>query len=170
VRASLQPASLGSNPSSTGTGAAVARAFASKGFAVALLARTASKLETLEAEITRSGGTAASFPTDLTQSHSLKETFNSIHAKFPGSHLKVAVFNVNSQLWLVKPFLETQEEDFNKVVHGQIGAAFGFAQLVLKEMQKEGGTLIFTGATAATRGSAKFAALASASFAVRALR
>jgi NAD(P)-dependent dehydrogenase (short-subunit alcohol dehydrogenase family) len=169
VSGSLQNASLGSNPSSTGTGAAVARAFASKGFAVALLARTASKLAILEAEITQSGGTAASFPTDLTQPHSLKETFNSIHARFPGSHLKVAVFNLNSE-WVVKPFLELQAEEFNQLVHGHLGSAFGFAQLALKEMKKEGGTLIFTGAPSATRGTAGFAAISSACFAARALR
>ena len=126
-------------------------------------------MATLESEITQAGGTAASFPTDLTQPQSLKEAFTSIHTKFPNSQLKVAVFNLNTK-WTVKPFLELQEEEFNGIVQGQIGSAFGFAQLALRDMQKEGGTLIFTGATAATRGSAKFAALASASFAVRALR
>ncbi|KIM29496.1 hypothetical protein M408DRAFT_328748 [Serendipita vermifera MAFF 305830] len=151
-----------------GTGAAIARAFASKGFAVALLARTASNLATLESEISQSGGTAASFPTDLTQPRALQETFKSIQAKFPESQLKVAVFNLNTR-WTVKPFLELQEEEFNGVVQGQIGSAFRFSQLALKDLKKEGGTLIFTGATAATRGSAKFAALATASFAVRAL-
>jgi NADP-dependent 3-hydroxy acid dehydrogenase YdfG len=154
---------------STGTGASVARAFASKGFAIALLARTAGNLATLESEITQAGGTAASFPTDLTEPNALKETFSSIHAKFPGSVVKVAVFNLNSQR-AVKPFLELQEDEYNNVVHSQTSAAFSFSQLVLKDMLKEGGTLIFTGATAATRGSAKFAAFASASFAVRALR
>lgn len=154
---------------SIGTGAAIARTFASKGFAVALLARTASKLTSLEAEINQSGGTAASFPVDLTQTHALKDTFGLIHAKFPESTLKVAIFNLTTQ-WMVKPFLELQEEDFSRVVYGHIGSAFGFAQLALRDMQKEGGTLIFTGATAATRGSAKFAVLASATTAVRALR
>ena len=65
------------------------------------------------------------------------------------------------------------------VVDAQIRGAFGFAKQAVEEMMKsnaegEGmgqkGTLIFTGATAAMRGSAKFAALASASFAVRAFR
>lgn len=136
---------------------------------MALLARTASNLATLESEITQAGGTAASFPTDLTKPNALKEVFTSIRTRFPESQLKVAVFNLNTK-WTVKPFLELQEEEFNSVVHGQISSAFSFSQLALKEMQKGGGTLIFTGATAATRGSAKFAALASASFAVRALR
>lgn len=41
--------------------------------------------------------------------------------------------------------------------------AFIFAQAVLREMDKHGkGTLIFTGATASMKGSAKFAAFAPA--------
>lgn len=82
----------------------------------------------------------------------------------------MAIFNLNTQ-WTVKPFLELSSDEFKGVVHSQIDAAFDFSQLAVKELEKaNGGTLIFTGATAAMRGSAKFAALASASFAVRAIR
>lgn len=65
-----------------GTGAAVARAFAGKGYAVALLARTPSKLAELESQITSEGGTAASFPADLTQRGSLTSAFKSISERF----------------------------------------------------------------------------------------
>ena len=65
-----------------GTGAAVARAFARKGYAVALLARTPSKLADVESQITSEGGTAASFPADLTQRASLTSAFKSISERF----------------------------------------------------------------------------------------
>ena len=65
-----------------GTGAAVAHAFARKGYAVALLARTPSKLSGLESQITSAGGTAASFPADLTQRASLTSAFASISETF----------------------------------------------------------------------------------------
>ena len=160
----------------TGTGAAIARAFASQGYSVALLARTATHINSLADEIKAAGGTAHAFPTDLHSSTQISETFSSI--KSLGLPLKVAIFNLNTR-WLVKPFLEIKQDEYQGVVSGHLGAAFSFAQEVLKEMvparevKYDGtvnGTLIFTGATAATRGSAKFAALASASFGLRALR
>jgi NADP-dependent 3-hydroxy acid dehydrogenase YdfG len=76
-----------------GTGAAVARAFARKGYAVALLARTPSKLSDLESQITSEGGTAASFPADLTQRASLTSAFSSISEKF-GADTPVKVFHL----------------------------------------------------------------------------
>jgi NAD(P)-dependent dehydrogenase (short-subunit alcohol dehydrogenase family) len=160
----------------TGTGAAIARAFASQGYSVALLARTESHINSLADEIKSAGGTAHAFPTDLQSPTQLAETFSSI--KSLGLPLKVAIFNLNTR-WTVKPFLELKQEEYQGVISGHLGAAFSFAQGALKEMVPAGdakydgtvnGTLIFTGATAATRGSAKFAALASASFGLRALR
>jgi NAD(P)-dependent dehydrogenase (short-subunit alcohol dehydrogenase family) len=157
-----------------GTGSAIARAFAAKGFRVALLARTAANLTELEQSIKSSGGEAASFPTDLTQPSSVHETFKSIRSKFPNTKdtpWKVAVFNMNNK-WVVKPFLQMDESEYIGNVNSMAGAAFSFSQEVVREMDTggHGGTLIFTGATAAMRGSAKFAAIASPSFAVRALR
>jgi NADP-dependent 3-hydroxy acid dehydrogenase YdfG len=74
-----------------GTGAAVARALARKGYAVALLARTPSKLADIESQITSEGGTAASFPTDLTQRSSLISAFTAISERFgPDAPVKVS--------------------------------------------------------------------------------
>jgi short-subunit dehydrogenase len=137
---------------------------------VALIARTASKLADLEADIKAKGGTAASFPTDISQRSALINTFAAIKEKFPESPIKVAIFNINSK-WTVKPFLELTGDEFKGSVHNHIDAAFEFSQLAVRELeQAKGGTLIFTGATASMRGSAKFAALASGCFAVKALR
>lgn len=48
----------------TGIGAAAAKKFASKGYAVALLSRNMDKLKPVESEITQAGGKALSLPTD----------------------------------------------------------------------------------------------------------
>lgn len=156
-----------------GTGSAIARAFAAKGYRVALLARTAATLNELEQSIKSSGGDAASFPTDLSQPSSVHETFKSIRSKYPNTSeapWKVAVFNLTNK-WVVKPFLEMEEGEYMGNLTTIVGAAFSFSQEVIREMDTggHGGTLIFSGATAATRGSAKFAAIASPSFALRAL-
>jgi len=49
-----------------GVGAAVARRFAAEGFTVALLARSSAALAAVAAEIGAAGGTARSFPVDMT--------------------------------------------------------------------------------------------------------
>ncbi|KAG8760123.1 hypothetical protein FRC14_004011 [Serendipita sp. 396] len=165
-----------------GTGASIARAFAAKGYAVALLARTPTTLQNLETELTTKygSGAARAFPTDISNSQAVSSTFASIKAIYPDSPWRVAVYNVNTR-WVVKPFLELEESEYMGVIQSHVGGAFAFAKGVLREMEAsaalEGeqgdkikkGTLIFTGATAATRGSARFAALASASFALKAM-
>jgi hypothetical protein len=87
-----------------------------------------------------------------------------IRTKFPGSRLKVAVFSLDTS-WVVKLFLELQEEEFNKVCI-VTSSTFEFAQPTLKEMQKDGETLIFNGAAP----EAKFAAITIATSAIRALK
>ncbi|KAG8797543.1 hypothetical protein FRC17_007718, partial [Serendipita sp. 399] len=95
------------------TGASIARAFAAKGYAVALLARTPANLQTLETEITTKygSGAARAFPTDLSNSQSLSSTFDTIKSIYPDSPWRVAVFNANTR-WVVKPFMELEESEY----------------------------------------------------------
>ena len=177
-----------------GTGASVARAFARKGYAVALLARTPSKLLDLESQITSEGGTAASFPADLTQRASLTSAFTSISEKFgadtpikvfhlalvrcPSKHstnphtTQVAILNAGGHM-VVKPFLECTDEELQKSTLEKLQGAFVFSQLAIEAFKKhdegKGSTLIFSGATAALKGSAKFGLFAAGSFGLRAL-
>lgn len=67
--------------------------------------------------------------------------------------------NAGSQ-FIVKPFLELTEADFRPGIDLNIIGASLFAQSAIKAMLShgDGGTLIFTGATASLKGSAKFAA------------
>ena len=62
-----------------------------------------------------------------------------------------------------KPFLELKAQDMEKSLSVSSVGAFLFAQAALREMVKhKKGTLIFTGATASTKGSAQMAAFAPA--------
>lgn len=70
----------------------------------------------------------------------------------------------------VRPFLEVSAEEFESVWRVTCFGAMLVAHAVLPAMLGAGGgTLIFTGATASIRGSAKFASLATAKFGLRGL-
>lgn len=91
----------------TGTGAALARTFASSGYHVALLARKQDSLSPVEEDVKRAGGQATSFPTDVSDASSVRDTFSSI-AKLPGS-VSCAIFNASGS-FVMKPFLEVPVE------------------------------------------------------------
>ena len=73
----------------------------------------------------------------------------------------------------MKPFLESTDEELEKSALEKIQGAFVFSQLAIEAFKKhdegKGSTLIFSGATAALRGSAKVGLFAAASFGIRAL-
>lgn len=90
--------------------------------------------------------------------------------------MKFALFNTGA--WSMIPFLDIKESDIQKSVDINIVAATAFAQAVVRNFiaplqagseEKSGGTLIFTGATAATRGAKAFGAFAAGKSGARAL-
>jgi len=72
-----------------GTGASVARKFASK-YPVILLARRPENYESLAEEINQSGGSAFGISTDISSSQSIKEAVDAIHKRF-GNDVGAAV-------------------------------------------------------------------------------
>lgn len=71
---------------------------------------------------------------------------------------------------VIKPFADTAVEDFEKTWRSMVLSAAILAQNTIPAMAHGGGgTFIVSGATASMRGSAKFAAFASAKFALRGL-
>jgi NAD(P)-dependent dehydrogenase (short-subunit alcohol dehydrogenase family) len=144
-----------------GLGSAVARRFAAAGFAVAVARRQAEELAALAGEI---GGTA--YACDATEQDSVEALFAAVDRDL-GSP-QVVVYNAGAY----KPggILDIEAADF---VHcWRIGCLGGFhvGQAAAKRMVAAGaGTIIFTGATASLRGSAKFVNLAVPKFGLRAL-
>ncbi len=61
-----------------GLGAAIARRFARAGFTVALMARNAEKLTTIQTQIEQDGGTALSISTDATDPASVTAAFTQV--------------------------------------------------------------------------------------------
>ncbi|EGG02584.1 uncharacterized protein MELLADRAFT_38530 [Melampsora larici-populina 98AG31] len=141
-----------------------------RSYAVALLARSKDKLEQISREIQTKGGTADSFPCDVSSEQSIKSTFRAIKTRFDKIPLRVAVFNSSSSFQM-KPFLESSRDDLETSLNVSVLGAFSFAQSVLSELlsHQEGGSLIFTGATASIRGSANVGCFAAGKFGLRAL-
>ncbi len=144
-----------------GLGSAVARRFAAAGLAVAVARRRAEELAGLAEEI---GGKA--YACDATEQASVEALFAAVDEDLGGP--QVVVYNAGAY----KPggILEIEAADFERC--WRIGCLGGFhvGQAAAKRMVAAGaGTIIFTGATASLRGSAKFANLAVPKFGLRAL-
>ncbi|KAJ9609801.1 hypothetical protein H2200_006129 [Cladophialophora chaetospira] len=157
-----------------GTGSSIARRFA-KTYAVALLARKPSNFEPLVKEINDAGGHALGISADTSDAQSIKNAFEQLKKESGGAKVAAAVYNVGGGL-VKKPFLELKEEELEGAWASNGRGGFLFAQAVLPLLLAQADaspdhppTLIFTGATAALKASATFAAFAAGKFAVRAL-
>jgi len=83
---------------------------------------------------------------------------------------RVDVLVCNATHFVSGAFTDTAYPEFEAAWCVAVGSAVGAAHSVLPSMVACGqGAILFTGATASTRGSAKFGALASAKFALRGL-
>ncbi len=150
----------------SGLGAAVAHRFAQSGFAVALMARTEEKLAQIQSDIENSGGKALSITVDVTDAASVAGAFEQVKSQLDAP----SVFIYNAGIFQVNSILDIAPEKFEYAWKVNCFGAFLGAQQVLPAMvERKQGTIIFTGATAALKGSARFAALAVGKFGLRAL-
>jgi NAD(P)-dependent dehydrogenase (short-subunit alcohol dehydrogenase family) len=149
-----------------GLGASVARRFAREGYAVALLARGEASLREVYAEISRDGGRAAVFPADAGDASSVSAAFSKLRAELGPP--EVLVYNAGA--FQMGGILELDPAAFESTWRVNCLGGLLCAREVLPSMLERGrGTLLFTGATASLRGSARFAGLAVGKFGLRAL-
>ena len=149
-----------------GLGAAVARRFAREGFAVGLMARGEESLAAAREEVEGAGGTALAVAADATDAASVASAFDQVREELG----EPEVFVYNAGAFQMGGILELSPEQFDDCFRANCSGAFYGAQQVLPAMAERGrGTIILTGATAALRGSANFAALATGKFGLRAL-
>lgn len=101
---------------------------------------------------------------DLADAESTNNTLQTIVSEYGAPKLVVH----NTASLVIKPFLETDVEDFETCWRNMVLSATTLAQAVIPSMRDAGeGTLIFSGATASIRGGRNFAAFSSAKFALR---
>ena len=149
-----------------GLGAAISRRFAREGYTVGLMARNEDGLSEIRREIEEEGGTAAPFSTDATDPSSVEEAFGRLREELGDP--EVLVYNAGA--FQMGGILEVSPEQFDFCFKANCAGAFYAARQVLPAMQDAGrGTVLLTGATASMRGSARFAALATGKFGLRAL-
>ena len=149
-----------------GLGAAVARRFARESFAVGLMARGEENLATVREEVEGNDGEALTVSVDATDAASVASAFEEVRGELGDPE----VFVYNAGTFQIGSILEITPEQFDECFRANCSGAFYGAQQVLPAMVEKGhGTVILTGATAALRGSAKFAALATGKFGLRAL-
>lgn len=151
-----------------GLGAAIARAFAVEGLAVAITrrARHIDQLEALAADIRAAGGEAFAFGVDAREESETIALIDRIEDEI--GPLEVAVFNVGANVRF--PIRETTAQVYRKVWEMAAFAGFLLGREAARVMAPRGrGTILFTGATASLRGREGFSAFAGAKHALRAL-
>ena len=151
-----------------GVGSAIARAFAREGFAVCITrrARNLEALEAVAASIRADGGEAHAFGVDARNEAEMIGLVDRIESDI--GPLQVVVFNIGANVRF--PVVETTAQVYSKVWEMAALAGFFTGREAARVMTPRGkGTILFTGATASTRGGAGFSAFAGAKAALRQL-
>lgn len=150
------------------TGAAIARAFAADGFVSCVVRRPRHQddLEVLAQSIRDEGHDALAFAVDARDEEQMAALFDKIEIEV--GPIEVAVFNIGANVRF--NVQDTSARVFRKVWEMACFAGFLTGREAAKHMLTRGrGTIIFTGATASTRGGAGFGAFASAKSGLRML-
>jgi len=148
------------------TGGAIARRFAAGGLTVCVTRRSADKLQPLVDEIRAAGGRAHAFGTDARKEEEVAALIERIESEI--GPIEVMVFNIGANV--PSSVLDETARKYFKIWEMACFSGFLNGREVARRMvARERGTIIFTGATAALRGAANFAAFAGAKHALRAL-
>ena len=146
-------------------GAALVRRFAREGLATVGARRSAEKLQPVVDELTTEGHRAHAWACDARKEDQVVALFDRVERELGA--LELVVFNVGANVPML--MLETPAQKFYKIWEMACFAGFLTGREAARRMAARGrGTIIFTGATASTRGAAGFGAFASAKAALRA--
>lgn len=148
------------------TGGEIAKRFAREGYIACVTRRQLDKLQPLLDEIRAAGGQAHGFGSDARKEEEVAALVETIERDI--GPIDAFVFNIGANVPC--SILEETPRKYFKIWEMACFAGFLTAQAVARRMvQRERGTILFTGATAGTRGAAGFAAFAGAKHALRAL-
>ncbi len=149
-----------------GLGAALAARFAEGGCSLALLSRSAESRAPAMERLKRHGYTAQGYNCDAGDPESVAATFKKIR----DAQGDPSVLIYNAGVFVQSGILELEPTRFESAWRINCHGAFLAIREVLSAMRDSGsGTILFTGATAALRGGARFAGLAVGKFGLRAL-
>ncbi|HEN8710696.1 MULTISPECIES: SDR family oxidoreductase [Pseudomonas] len=148
------------------TGGEIAKRFSREGYIACVTRRQVDKLQPLVEEIRAAGGQAHGFASDARKEDEVAELVETIERDI--GPIEAFVFNIGANVPC--SILEETPRKYFKIWEMACFAGFLTAQAVARRMVvRERGTILFTGATAGTRGAAGFAAFAGAKHGLRAL-
>jgi NAD(P)-dependent dehydrogenase (short-subunit alcohol dehydrogenase family) len=149
-----------------GLGRALAVRFARGGFRVALVARQDESVRSVKNEVEAAGGLAGAYLADVADEESVRSMARRVHDEMGA----VDVLLYNAGAFQVGGILELSTAAFEQAWRVSCLGGFHAARAVLPGMIERGrGTVVFSGATASLRGSARFAGVAVGKFGLRAL-
>jgi NAD(P)-dependent dehydrogenase (short-subunit alcohol dehydrogenase family) len=147
-------------------GSAIATRFAQEGYTVCMARRKGDRLASLVEELNQQGLTAHAFTCDARKEDELIALFEHIESRI--GTLEVVVFNIGANVPM--DIVDTDSRKFFKIWEMACFSGFLTGREAAKRMlPRRRGTIIFTGATASTRGAAGFGAFASAKAGLRAM-
>ena len=148
------------------TGGAIASRFAAGGYTACLTRRDADKLEPVLGAIRAAGGTAHGFASDARKEDEVVTLVEHIEREI--GTIEVLVFNIGANV-PCSILDETARKYFKIWEMACLGGFLNGREVAKRMVERERGTILFTGATASLRGSANFGAFAGAKHALRAL-
>lgn len=152
-----------------GLGRSLAAKFAGHGFDLALISRSATgSAAALEAAISADNdATVRYFPADVTQPETVESAFAGVRKEM--GEVDVLIYNVLKDFAACDP-LEITYEQLEETYRIEVVGAFAAAKSVLPGMiKRKQGSVFFSSATAAFRGSSKYSLYSIGKFGLRAL-
>ena len=150
------------------TGAAIAKAFAREGYVACVnrRARNTEQLQSLALSIRAEGYAAQAYPGDARVEDEVVAMVDAIERDI--GPIEVAVFNIGANVNF--SILDMTAQVYRKVWEMAAFSGFLMGREVAKRMvQRQSGTIIFTGATASLRGGSGYSAFSGAKGALRML-
>ena len=138
---------------SRGLGKPIAKGLATAGAHVVLVARDQAKLDAVRAEIEQAGGKATVLVLDLADEDAIRNGVRKVGAEL--GRLDICVNNAGIINW--QPLLDSDVEDFDKIMDTNVRATFVMSQecAALMRAGGEGGRIINTGSVLGPLGRAK---------------
>ncbi len=147
-------------------GSAIAKQFAQKGFTVCMARRSIKPVETYAEQLRTEGHKAYGFALDARKEEAVEALFSKIEEEIGA--IEVVVFNIGANVPM--SILDTSAKKFFKIWEMACFSGFLVGREAARKMvERQRGTILFTGATASIRGGAIFGAFASAKHGLRAL-
>jgi NAD(P)-dependent dehydrogenase (short-subunit alcohol dehydrogenase family) len=148
----------------SGVGRATARAFASMGAAIGLVARGEDALEAAAGEVGSAGGKALTIPADVADAAAVERAATRVEEELG----PVDVWVNNAMTSVLAPFVEVSPEEFRRVTEvTYLGQVYGTRAALARMVPRDRGAIVCVGSALAYRGIPLQAAYCGAKHAIQ---